>query len=295
MSFLPCKRAWPAFSALALFALLASGNCLAQTTGKNPPPDRASVSPDWSGAGPLADRLEALDLAWNPPALSADAVIDRLMAASERRAAELRGYRGTRLYHLEYRGLFGAREATMQVLASYRAPQERSFSIISETGSKLLLSRVLLKLLDSEREAFRNERQIELSPANYRFRSLGMERSPGCDPCYLLEVQPRQDNKFLYRGKIWIDANDFALVRMEGQPVKSPSFWIKDTEILSNWERVGDFWLIQHSRSVSHIRMGGTALLTVDYRDYQITGMGKTEAPALGPQLPAPASLTPER
>jgi len=295
MNFLPSEQAGTAFSALVVFALLVSGNCPAQSASRNPAPGRSPGPADPPAEWQPGRGLPALDLGSNSPALAADVVIEKLMAASARRAAELRAYRDTRLYRLEYRGLLGTREATMQVAASYRAPEERNFTIVSETGSKLLLNRVLLKLLDSEREAFRNQKQIELSPENYRFRSLGMDPGPGCESCYLLEVQPRQDNKFLYRGKIWVDARDFALVRMQGRPVKSPSFWIKDTEIFSNWERIGDFWFIEHSRSISHIRMGGMAMLTVDYRDYRVTGVGKTPAPVIGPQLPDPASLTPER
>jgi hypothetical protein len=157
-----------------------------------------------------------------------------------------------------------------------------------------LLNRVLLKLLESEREAFRNQSQIELSPANYNFESLGLEQTDSY-PCYVLSVQPRKENKFLYRGKVWIDANDFALSRMEGQPAKSPSFWIRDTKIDSNWKKVGDFWLIQRSRSVSHIRLGGTATLTIDYSDYQITGVGRAQGYGRTPELPDPSSVTPQR
>lgn len=243
----------------------------------------------------VRDRLLSLDVrSTNPPALAADIVVDKLMATSARRSAQLRGFRATRTYDLQYRGFLGTREAGMRVIVTYAAPDKLDFSIVSQNGSKLLLNRVLLKLLDSEREAFRNQSQIELSPANYNFGSLGLEQTDS-DPCYVLSVQPRKENKFLYRGKVWIDANDFALSRMEGQPAKSPSFWIRDTQIDSNWKKVGDFWLIQHNRSVSHIRMGGTATLTIDYSDYQITGGGRAQGHGQTPELPDPSSVTPPR
>lgn len=242
----------------------------------------------------LRDRLLSLDSGSKPPTLAADIVVDKLMATSARRSAELRGFRAIRTYALQYHGFLGTREAGMKVIATYTAPDKFDFSVISQNGSKLLLNRVLLKLLDSEREAFRNRSQIELSPANYNFESLGFEQADG-DPSYVLSVQPRKENKFLYRGKVWIDANDFALSRMEGQPAKSPSFWIRDTQIDSNWKKVGDFWLIQHSRSVSHIRLGGTATLTIDYTDYQITGVGHAQGHGQTPELPDPSSVTPQR
>ena len=232
-----------------------------------------------------------------PVPISTETIVERLLAASARRSAQLRGFRGTRQYNLQYRGLFGTREATMQVVATYTAPDQRSFQVVSQTGSKLLLNRVLLKLLDSERDALRNQKQVELTPANYDFNLLGTERLESGVDCYVLSVKPRKNNQFLYQGKIWVDANDFAVARMEGQPAKSPSFWVKDTAIDSNWGKLGDFWLIQHNRSVSHIRMGGMATLNIDYTDYQITGVDHRAKPSQGQQsvLPDPSSVTPQR
>jgi hypothetical protein len=123
----------------------------------------------------------------------------------------------------------------------------------------------------------------------------GIQQLSDNDPCYVLAVQPRKNNKFLYRGKVWIDANDFALARLEGQPAKSPSFWIRDTQIDSSWAKVSGFWLIQHSKSVSHIRLGGMATLTIDYTDYQISRFNGSRGHGQSPQLPNPSSVTPER
>jgi hypothetical protein len=220
-----------------------------------------------------------------------------MMAANARRSAELRAFEGKRWYHLEYHGLFGGRNASMEVLASYNAPDQHNFSVLSQSGSKLLLNRVLLKLLDSEKEAFQNREQVELSPANYKFTLVGTEKIPEGDTCYVLKVKPLKPNKFLYDGKIWVDAHDFAVVRMEGEPAKAPSFWIRDTQIDSSWAKVGSFWFIAHNHSVSHIRMGGVATLTIDYGDYQVTAVDRraTKTQAQGQVLPTPASVAPQR
>ncbi|HZR65560.1 MAG TPA: hypothetical protein VFA85_10460 [Terriglobales bacterium] len=229
--------------------------------------------------------------------VSADAIVEKMTGASARRASELRGFQGKRWYHLQYHGFLGGRDASMEVLATYSAPDHREFTVISQTGSKLLLNRVLLKLLDSERQAFENRKQIDLSPDNYRFELVGTEKAPGGDLCYVLSVSPRKQNPFLYKGKIWVDANDFAVTRMEGEPAKSPSFWIRDTQIESRWQKVSNFWFIAHNSSVSHIRMGGVATLTIDYGDYQVSvadhRTARSQSPA--PILPDPASVTPQR
>jgi hypothetical protein len=238
------------------------------------------------------DDLKAND----PPMLSVDAIVEKIMAANARRSAELRGFQGKRKYELQYHSFLGGRDASMDVLATYSAPDQRSFSVISQSGSKLLLNRVLLKLLESEKEAFEHRKQVELSPENYKFELVGMDGTTTGNPCYVLTVKPHKDNKFLYAGKIWIDAHDFAVVRMEGAPAKSPSFWVRDTQIDSQWQKVGNFWFIAHNHSVSHIRMGGVATLTIDYGDYQITGVDRRAAKsqAQGPILPDPSSVTPQ-
>jgi hypothetical protein len=68
-----------------------------------------------------------------------------------------------------------------------------------------------------------------------------------------------------------VDSNDFAVTRIEAEPARSPSMWIKKAEIKHKYEKVGDFWLPQENRTESLIRLGGRALLSIDYRDYKIT------------------------
>lgn len=93
-----------------------------------------------------------------------------------------------------------------------------------QSGSKLLLKRVLLRLLDSEKEALQdtNRTRTALTPRNYSFRFLGIEQTPK-EMLYVLQVIPKVRNKFLYRGKVWIDSQDCAVAQIEGEPAKNPS------------------------------------------------------------------------
>lgn len=231
----------------------------------------------------------------SPPALSTDAIVQRLMAANARRAEALRGYRGQRVYHLDYHGLFGSHNAEMQVEASYIAPDRKSFRVISHSGSKLLLNRVLLKLLNSEQEAQQeqNREELELTSRNYDFAFAGTQRTPGGD-FYIVDVKPKGKSKYLYNGKIWVDAHEFAVARMEGEPAKNPSFWVSHTHIEYRWGKFGAFWLPVHNESVTQVRMGGKAVLTIDYTDYQITATNRATRPGSqgNPTLPDPSSVT---
>ncbi|HEX4919410.1 MAG TPA: hypothetical protein VFV92_01555 [Candidatus Bathyarchaeia archaeon] len=89
-------------------------------------------------------------------------------------------------------------------------------------------------------------------------------------PCFILSVEPLTKNKLLYRGRIWVDAEDFAVVRVEAAPAKNSSFWAKETRVEQAYAKVDDFWLPLSNRSSSAIRLGGHAYLTIDYQDYRI-------------------------
>jgi hypothetical protein len=230
----------------------------------------------------------------SPPLLSTDVIVQRLMAANTQRSQTLRGYRGERIYHLDYHGLFGSHEASMQVEATYTAPDRKDFKVVSQSGSTLLINRVLLKLLSSEQEAQteQNRKELEISPKNYEFALAGIEHTPGGD-FYVLAATPKGKSKYLYHGKLWVDARDFAVARMEGEPARNPSLWVSHTQIEYRWAKIAGFWLPVHNESVTQVRMGGKATLTIDYVDYQVAGVNRsTRSPGENQTMPDPSGVT---
>jgi hypothetical protein len=204
--------------------------------------------------------------------LSVEDVVRNLQQKNAQRAAALAGFVGTRVYSMQYSGFPSNRDAEMVVNVTYHAPDAKQFSVVSETGSKFIIDHVFQKLLEGEQEAAsdENRRRTALSAENYDFSLAGYEDSPEGGR-YVLDLLPKTKNRFLYRGKIWVDAKDFAVVRIEGEPGKNPSFWIKKTKIAHKYVKVNDFWLPAENHTESVIRLGGTATLSIEYRDYKIT------------------------
>jgi hypothetical protein len=231
----------------------------------------------------------------SPPLLSTDVIVQKLMAANAQRSEALRGYSGKRVYHLDYHGLFGSHDAGMQVEATYAAPNRKDFKIISESGSKLLINHVLLKLLSSEQEAQeeQNRKDLEISPKNYDFSLVGTEHTPTGD-FYVLAVKPKGPSRYLYQGKMWVDAKDFAVARMQGEPARNPSLWVSHTAVEYRWTKIGQFWLPVQNKSETQVRMGGKAVLTIDYTDYQVTGVNQAgpRSPGETSTLPNPAAVS---
>lgn len=230
--------------------------------------------------------------------LPTEEVVENLQKQNAKRAADLAGFEGTRIYRMQYRGFPSDRYAEMVVNVTYRAPDAKQFSVVSEKGSKVIIDRVFKKLLEGEQEAANeeNRRRTALSTENYNFTPAGYENSPDGGR-YILELLPKTKNRFLYRGKIWVDAKDFAVVRIEGEPAKNPSFLIRKTEIAHKYVKVNDFWLPAENHSESIVRLGGTAILSIEYRDYKVTGAtssaGVVHAPPQDPKASSQTSDSP--
>ncbi len=205
------------------------------------------------------------------PGMSAQEVVRRLLQNNAQRAAALRGYEGRRSYSLRYRGFPSDHEAEEEVAVHYTSPESKSFEVISSRGSKWIQSKVFARLMESEREAARgeNQRQAALTPENYTFTLLGSRPSPN-GGCYRLEVEPRRENKFLYRGEICVNAADFAVESIDAEPAKNPSFWIKKTRIEHRYQKIGQFWLPASNQTVTSVRLGGTATLSILYSGYEL-------------------------
>ena len=213
--------------------------------------------------------------AMGKPPLSLDQVVDNLVRKNQERAQALLHSEATRVYRLVYTGFPGDREADMTVEAIYDRPSSKQFKVVSESGSKLILNRVFKKLLESEKEAAQPaiSARTQLNRDNYTFELVGYESS-NTGGQYVLQVSPKSRSKYVYRGKVWVDGVDFAVTHIEVEPGQNPSFWTNKSEIRHEYKKVGPFWLPARNESVSYIRLGGRATLTIEYKDYHVSEAG---------------------
>jgi len=205
-------------------------------------------------------------------------VVQNLVRRNAERAQQLRSYEGKRIYRLTYRGFPRGRDAEIVVNVKYFAPGTKEFTIQSETGSKLIIDRVFKKLLQSEQEALEAEnlQRTALNEENYFFTLLEYTITAS-GSVYVLTVEPKRKDKFLYVGQIWVDGEDFAVMKIEAEPAKNPSFWTKNTKIEHQYVKVNDFWLPALNHSLTSVRLGGRADLTIEYLDYRVMPVGLSD------------------
>jgi hypothetical protein len=203
--------------------------------------------------------------------LSADEVMQRVVEMNDQRAGALQTYTSMRSYHLECHCL-SHKTADMVVRADYEAPNKKTFTIVSESGSGSVRSKVFKKLLEAEQESMREENQqrTAITPENYNFQLTDYQKMEG-NEFYVLEARPLNKNKFLFRGRIWVDAKDFAITHVEGEPAVNPSWWTVKTDFKRSYQKIGNFWLPESNESETKVRIFGTAVLGIKYGEYQIT------------------------
>jgi hypothetical protein len=221
------------------------------------------------GSGPAPAQANSA----GSPGLTTAAIVQQMVVRNQQRAAELGPYTSQRHYHIAYRGFPHGAEADMVVDVTCDGPSSKTFRIVSQSGSKLLIDHVLTRLLRTEKDDAASRSDSALTPANYNFTLIGSDTVNGRQT-YALKVEPKERRPLLYRGTIWVDARDFAVVQIDAQPAKNPSFWIRDTEIHHVYSETGEFWLPQSNKTETKVRLGGTALLTIQYGTYNFSHTG---------------------
>jgi outer membrane lipoprotein-sorting protein len=170
----------------------------------------------WSALPEMHAQLEAAA----PASLSLEEIVRNLDARSWARARALHQFEGTRTYTMHDHG-FPSGYAEMVVEVQYKAPATKQFRIFSQSGSRLIVDHVFKPMLESERQGAADPERVEVTSRNYQSAIAGFERTPDGDR-YVLKATPRTGDRFLFRGTVWVDARDFAVVRIEGKPAESP-------------------------------------------------------------------------
>ena len=208
--------------------------------------------------------------------LTAPEIVERMVRADNERLAALAGYNGVR--HYRFQNKKSGKQAEVTTRMTCDSAGVKTFEVISESGSGFVRSHIIRKMIDAEREASQKgeRQQSRIIPENYDFSLVGMEDLDGRSN-YVLEVSPKTRNKFLILGRIWVDAEDFAVARVEGQPAKNPSVWIRSVKVVQQYGRNGQFWLPVKNESLAQARIFGTTEVVIEYSDY-VTSVRQAQA-----------------
>jgi hypothetical protein len=164
----------------------------------------------------------------------------------------------------------GKRHGRLEVRTEFnRAARKLRYAILAQEGSGMVRHRALEAVLRSEAEAVQQGHMARsaMTPDNYEISLSGSDESG----LYRLVIHPRRADSLLVRGAMFV-GDDGALVRVEGQLAKTPSFWTTRVDVTREYRRIGGLTLLARVRSTAKTRLFGTGHFLMTYEYTHVNG-----------------------
>jgi len=199
------------------------------------------------------------------------AVIRDLDAANVSRHNNVLEYSNTEHYAV-YRGKDQTNPtAEMTVRVTYRKEAGKSYTILNQSGSGVILRYGLHPLLENEKAISDPARvaQSWFSTANYDMQfKPGVTRVIDGRTCLAVAVSPHHKAPNLIEGTLWVDAHDHNLVEVEGVASKKPSVFAGTTKMMRRYVNMTGYAMATHAHAESSSFLFGRTAVTIDYSDY---------------------------
>lgn len=205
------------------------------------------------------------------PGVIEDQIFAQLKQHNDARKSALQNYTAVRTYQVvDLKGKVHAEEIGRM---EFQTPDQKKFVTTSERGSGIIRRMALNPLIASEIEAAAGKERHDsaVSADNYSLRLMG-EQQVGEHHCFVASATPRRRDKYLFEGKLWIDVDDYAVVRIEGHPAKKLSFWIERADFVRQYQKIDNFWLPEKDETLVQVRLYGKKMLTINHQDYVVNG-----------------------
>lgn len=163
--------------------------------------------------------------------------------------------------------------AEMMVRTDYKNGSGKNYTTLSESGSSLVRSQVLGRILENEKlmSLPDNRRQAVVTSTNYEMK-LKSDQKQMIDgrECLVLSITPRRPSPFLFTGTLWVDARDYSIVQLQGMAAKSRSMLTGPAQVARQYANVDGFPMATHARALSNSFILGQTIVKIDYQGYQI-------------------------
>ncbi|HMG85919.1 MAG TPA: hypothetical protein VK574_09245 [Terracidiphilus sp.] len=200
-------------------------------------------------------------------------VVRGVDASVQGRIDRLAGYSVTEHYAV-FRGKDDTHPAAeMLVKTTYTKQTGKSYEIVSQSGSSLWRNEVLLTLLDHEKRMSQpgNVQTALIDSANYEIKLDANPRDRLNDrDCLVLDITPRRNSEYLFKGRLWVDAQDFAIVQLKGTASKSAFFLASAAEVSRQYDEMDALPMATHAEAVSGSALLGQTTVKIDYSNYQL-------------------------
>jgi hypothetical protein len=185
-----------------------------------------------------------------------DLTARRFLADNEQPLTQYRAYR-----RMHARNDHFKQEAWLE---AWTELDERGFryTIVSETGSDYIRSKVLKAVLKREQElvADGDRRRSELTPENYEFEDVGQG-----DGERYVTLKPKRKDVALVDGRMVLSEDGGELLRVEGRLSKNPSFWTSLVNVIRHYARLDGVRVPIATESTAKVKFAGVSHFDVHY------------------------------
>ena len=201
------------------------------------------------------------------------AVIRNVDAAVAARFENILGFTDVEHYAV-YRGDDQVHPAAeMTARDTYKKGVGKTYTVMSQSGSSILLHFGLKPLLENE-QIINQPGNVEKSwfnSANYvmRLHSAAVQNLNGRN-CFALDIKPKEEAPNLIIGTMWVDARDETLVQIDGVASKNPSAFSGITHMMRQYTNINGYSMAIHARAESDSALLGRTVVMIDYSDYKL-------------------------
>lgn len=163
--------------------------------------------------------------------------------------------------------------AEMTVKDTYRKGAGKTYTVLSHSGSEIVLRFGLKPLLENEQRINSPAAvaQSWFTSANYE-----MKLQPGGPVplngrnCFVLAIVPKQKAPNHIIGTLWVNAQDGSTAQVEGVASKSPSAFAGTTHMMRQYTQIDGVPMATHARAESSSTFFGHSVVLIDYTDYHL-------------------------
>lgn len=204
-------------------------------------------------------------------------IVQRMTQAQIESHNNLRAYQVTREYRFYEGDVKPTADSNVIADVTYDPPDSKEYAIRTSSGGGRG-QHVVKKVLEHETQMVDRWEDTAMIDQNYKFTLLGEETLNG-RRCFVLGVEPRRNTKVLIKGRAWVDAADFRIHQVQGEPAKSPSFWIKKLNVTLVFSDVEGMWLQTSVQASADVRMFGKNTLSARDLKYRVSNAVAVKKP----------------
>jgi hypothetical protein len=202
------------------------------------------------------------------PLMTSDLALVTYQKRAAQQAVDLAAYAAVMTVRAELPD--SSQQGEYQLERKFEAPHTLQFKAVHYSGDGFVKNNIITRLLQTEVDHVQKDdpTQTAITADNYKFTYRGLSRIND-RTVHVYQVKPHKKRPGLFKGRVYLDAHNGSLVRVEGSVVKSPSFFVKHIDFWQDYTEVQSFTLPSHIHSVAKARIVGRTIVDIVHRDYQ--------------------------